>query len=258
MRTVLVTGSASGIGAAVRSTLEADGTTVIGVDLRGQEIEADLSTADGRSGAVAAALERSGGTLDGVVICAGLGPHVQPSSLMISVNYFGAVEVLDALLDALSRGDNPSAVVISSNSIGIIPMVLPSDDTEMTDAMLAGDEQTALRAGERFDGASIYGMTKLALARAIRHRSQEWGDKGVRLNAVAPGPVNTPLLQGSLDDPILRPGVEGLPVPLGRRSEPQEIADVIAFLMGPKATYMHGSIVFIDGGTDALMRPDHT
>lgn len=258
MRTVVVTGSASGIGAAVRSTLEAEGQRVIGVDIRNADVEADLSTTDGRNEAVTKALDLSGGTLDGVVICAGLGPHVQPPSLMISVNYFGAVEVLDGLQDALSRGDNPAAVVISSNSIGIIPMVLPSDDTEMTDAMIAGDEPTAIAAGERFDGASIYGMTKVALARAIRHRTQDWGEKGIRLNAVAPGPVKTPLLQGSLDDPILRPGVEGLPVPLGRHSEPQEIADVISFLMGPKATYVHGSIVFIDGGTDALMRPDHT
>lgn len=256
MKTSVVTGSASGIGAAVRTTLERSGHRVIGIDLRGQEIEADLSTVSGRQLAVSSAIEISGGTIDNVVICAGLGPHIDPPTVLVSVNYFGAVEVLDGLRETVANGSEPSAVVISSNSIGIIPMVLPSDDTELTDAMIDGDEQRALAAAERFDGASIYGMTKLALARAVRRRVQDWGERGIRLNAVAPGPVKTPLLQGSLDDPILRPGVEGLPVPLGRHSEPEEIAQVIEFLLSPAASYVHGSVVFIDGGTDALMRPD--
>lgn len=253
MGTVVVTGSASGMGAAIRRSLEAGGQQVIGIDLRGEEIDADLSTRAGRESAIGAALDRSSGALDGLVVCAGLGPHVTPSTLLISVNYFGAVELLDAFREALARGTNPSAIAISSNSIGIIPM----DDTELLDAMLAGDEPLALRVGERFDGASIYGMTKQALARALRQRSQAWGESGIRLNAVAPGPVLTPLLQGSIDDPVLGPAVDALPVPLGRRAEPEEIATVVDFLMGPGASFIHGSIVFADGGTDALLRPDH-
>lgn len=110
MPTTLVTGSASGIGAATVDALKAAGHTVIGVDLRNADITGDLSTAAGRQAVIAQALERSGGTLDGLVLCAGLGAQVQPASLIASVNYFGAVELLDGLLPALQKGKNPAEI----------------------------------------------------------------------------------------------------------------------------------------------------
>jgi NAD(P)-dependent dehydrogenase (short-subunit alcohol dehydrogenase family) len=241
------------MGAAVSAQLAEAGDRIIGIDLRGEQIEADLSTPEGRAEAIAAVLAAVDGPIDGVVACAGLGPHIEPGSALVAVNYFGAVEILDGLRDAMSRADAPAAVAISSNSIGLVPM----DDTELIDRMLAHDEAGALAASARFDGASIYGMTKHALARAVRLRAPAWGEAGVRLNAVAPGPVNTPLLQGSIDDPVLGPLVDALPVPLGRRAEADEIAELVVFLLGPSSAYMHGSVVFADGGTDALVRPDH-
>jgi len=113
MPTTLVTGSASGIGAATALALQAAGHTVIGVDLRNADITGDLSSAAGRQAIVAQALERCGGTLDGLVLCAGLGAQTQPASLVTSVNYFGAGGLLDGLLPALQKGTNSVAVVIS-------------------------------------------------------------------------------------------------------------------------------------------------
>lgn len=253
MRTVVVTGSASGLGAAIRRQLEADGARVVGVDLEGQEIEADLSTAAGRSAAMNEVLELTNRSIDGLVVCAGLGPHVEPVSRLVSVNYFGAVEVLDGLRPALAAGVAPSAVAISSNSIGIVPV----PDTSLIDAMLKEGEGAAMQRAGSFDGAAVYAMTKIALARAVRHRVMEWGRAKIRLNAVAPGPILTPLLQGSLDDPVLGPMVEALPIPIERRGEPDDIANVVTFLLDPKSSFVHGSIVFVDGGTDALVRPDN-
>src|SRR5436189_132700 len=112
MRTILVTGSFSGIGAAVVDALRAGGAQVIGVDLRDADIVGDLSTAAGRAKIIEEALARCAGKLDGLVLCAGLGPQVEPASLTVSVNYFGAVELLDGLLPALRQGDEPAAVVI--------------------------------------------------------------------------------------------------------------------------------------------------
>ena len=108
MRTAAVTGSASGIGAAVRARLERDGARVIGVDLRGAEIEADLATPAGRKTAVEGVRAACGGTLDALVACAGLGPHVERWAAIVSVNHFGAVAVLAGLRDALSAGAGPA------------------------------------------------------------------------------------------------------------------------------------------------------
>jgi NAD(P)-dependent dehydrogenase (short-subunit alcohol dehydrogenase family) len=254
MRTFVITGSGSGLGAAVRARLEAAGDRVIGVDLRGQEIDADLATPTGRSAAMNAVLDLTEGTIDGLVVCAGLGPHVQPRSLIVSVNYYGAVEVLVGLRPALAAGDGPAAVAISSNSIGMVPV----NDPALLDAMLDGTESDAVALASDYDGSSVYAHTKIALARAVRRRSQVWGDAGVRLNAIAPGPVNTPLLQGSLDDPTLGPLVDALPIPLGRRADPDDVAATVVFLLGPDAGFVHGSILFADGGTDAVVRPTAT
>jgi NAD(P)-dependent dehydrogenase (short-subunit alcohol dehydrogenase family) len=251
VRTIVITGSASGLGLATRRRLEAAGDKVIGVDLHDAEVDADLSTAAGRADAIAAVIAVAP-SIDGLIVCAGLGPHVTPTSLLVAVNYFGAVDILDGLLSALSRGADPAAVVIASNSIGLIP-----DEGSVVDQMLAHDEEAARATGDRVPGAVLYGLTKQALARAVRHRAEAWGQAGVRLNAVAPGPTMTPLLQGSLDDEVLGPLVDALPIPLDRRAQPDEIAAIITFLAGPETAYVHGSIWFADGGTDAMVRPDH-
>jgi NAD(P)-dependent dehydrogenase (short-subunit alcohol dehydrogenase family) len=252
MRTAVITGSASGLGAAIRRRFEAEGCRVIGVDLADQEIAADLSTPSGRSHAMNEVLAVTGGRIDTVVVCAGLGPHSQPPARMVSVNYYGAVEVLDGLRPALAAGEDPAAVAIASNTIGIVPI----EDSSLVDAMLHDGEARALALAEGFDGAAIYAMTKVALTRAVRARVMPWGQAGVRLNVVAPGPVETPMLQGSLDDPVLGPLVDALPIPLDRRSEPNDIASVVAFLASPAAASVHGAVLFADGGTDALVRAD--
>jgi NAD(P)-dependent dehydrogenase (short-subunit alcohol dehydrogenase family) len=101
-----------------------------------------------------------------------------------------------------------------------------------------------------------YMGSKHAVGRAVRRRALDWGKSGVRLNAVCPGPVNTPLLQGDLDNPDTRASIESLPIPLRRRAEPEEIATLVWFIASPEASFVHGSIYYADGGTDAQVRPD--
>ena len=253
MGTHAVTGSGSGIGAAVRRRLEAAGERVIGVDLRGAEIDADLGTPAGRASAVAAVLDRAGRRLDGVVACAGIGPHVPDAAAIVSVNFFGAVAVLDGLREALvaTRG---AAVAVSSNSA-----IVPNSDNAIAAACLAGDEAGARRLAGEPSGQPAYGGSKLALARWVRRHatSPEWAGAGVRLNAVAPGAVRTPLLQGGLDHPVLGDAIRSFPIPTGGFGTPEQIAAAITFLLGPDSTFCCGTVFFVDGGTDALFRPDH-
>jgi len=249
--TYAVTGSARGIGGAIRARVEAGGHDVIGVDLAGQEVEADLSTPAGRQAAVTAITDRAGGSLDGVVVCAGLPPTWASVEDIAQVNYFGAVEVLDGLRPLLEADGGGSAVAISSNSLGTVA----EDDEPLIGPLLAGDVDAAVAAARELHGIQVYGMSKRALARAVRHRAVSWAEAGVRLNAIAPGAVQTALLQHTLDDPVVGRFVEEFPIPVGRRGTVDDIADAVWWML-VEATFMVGSVVFVDGGSDAQLRPD--
>ena len=254
MGTIAISGCATGIGAATRKRFEADGHRVIGIDLRGVEVNADLGSHEGRNAAIEETVEACGGRLDGAVLCAGLGGHIGNNALVASVNYFGVVELLDGFFPALQKGEEPSVVAICSNSAQLVP---DAGGTPLVQAMLAGDEAEARRvADEDCAGQLVYMLSKNAVGTAVRLRSVEWGNAGVRLNAVAPGPVETPLLQGGLDTPGIGDAIRAFKVPVGRWGRPEEIGEVVAFLMGPHGGFVHGSIWYVDGGADALARPD--
>ncbi len=254
MGTIAISGCATGIGAATRKRLEADGHEIIGIDLRGVEVNVDLSGPKGRQAAVEETLERCGGVLDRVVLCAGVGGHVPDGALVASVNYFGVVELLEGLFPALQKGEEPAAVAIASNSAQLIPNAAK---TSLVKAMLAGDEERARQlARDEYGGQEVYMLSKNAVGTAIRQRTVAWGEAGVRLNALAPGPVETPLLQGGLDTPGLGDAIRSFKVPIGRWAKPEEMAELVAFLVGPQAGFVHGAVWYADGGADALARPD--
>jgi NAD(P)-dependent dehydrogenase (short-subunit alcohol dehydrogenase family) len=254
MGSIAISGCATGIGAACRKRLEADGNEVLGIDIKGAEVIADLSDADERKRSVAEVLDRTGGRLDGVVLCAGLGGHIGDNAKVASVNYFGVVDLLDGFFPALEQGANPAGVVICSNSAQI---GADFAQTSLVKAMLEHDEAEARRlADEEYPGQSVYMLSKNAVGTAVRRRALEWGEAGVRLNAVAPGPVLTPLLQAGLDTPGDGDAIRAFKVPLGRYGEPEEIAGVVSFMLGSDAAYVHGAVWYIDGGSDAYVRPD--
>lgn len=230
--------------------LDADGHQVIGVDLADADVVADLSTPEGRTAAVDGVICEAGGELGGFVACAGVGPE-HPAERIVGVNYFGAVATLIGALPFIKR--EGSAVAFCSNSVGLATI----EDHTSIDAMLEGDEDAAVAALADKPGPITYAMSKLGLGTWVRSQVTKWGQHGVRLNAVAPGPIETPLLQASRDDAVFGEFVDALPIPLGRTGQPDEIAGVVAFLLGPDASYVHGSIVFCDAGIDADTRPTH-
>lgn len=249
MTTIAITGSAGGIGAATRARLEADGHRVIGVDVADAEVLADLSTADGRAEMVRAVEAACGGVLDGLV--AGAGIIGGDEARIVSVNYFGAVATLDGLRPLLERGTDASAVAISSNSA----TTQPGLESAVADVCLAGDEVAAREAAAGAPGSG-YAASKLALARWVRRASvtEPWVGRGIRLNAVAPGLIATPMTAGT-EEMVLGLG-DIYPVPQQRAGHPDEVASLLAYLLSPEASFFCGSLVCMDGGTEAAVRGD--
>lgn len=248
-----VTGSASGIGAALSAQLRQAGHKVIGIDRANADIDADLSSVEGRQKAITQVLELSGGQLDHLVLCAGLGVTAPSSELILAVNYFAVSAMLDGLLPALSKGEAPSAVVVGS-----IASVQPGVNKHpVIEQMLAGDEAAAMATIKDANEPSLaYAGSKLAVSLLVRRKVHEWAKKGVRLNVVAPGAVETPLFKASTEDARYGEATRNFVAPMGRGSQPDELANVIRFMLSPEASFMHGTVVFADGGMDAMIRPD--
>ncbi|GAA5035839.1 SDR family NAD(P)-dependent oxidoreductase [Microbacterium fluvii] len=255
-RTYVVTGSASGIGATTTRILRERGETVIGIDLRDAEVEADLSTAEGRAAAAAKATELAGGTIDAVIACAGISAPIPKT---ISINYFGVTELLTALLPALAGSEAPRAAVVSSMAS------LQPNSAEMVEAALAGDEPRALEIAEGLAaqgpmvGYLVYPSSKRALARWVRRSSiaPEWAGAGIPLNAVAPGTVLTPMTADLLATPEGAAMVDGaVPMPLNYHQPPESIAHLLIWLTSVENTHMAGQVIYDDGGADATLRGD--
>ena len=125
-------------------------------------------------------------------------------------------------------------------------------------ALLAGDEVKACNIIDNLDGHNAYAGSKYALTCWMRSHSTEWAKQGVRVNAVAPGITQTAMTDKVLQDEALGGLMKafGESVPLGKIAEPEQIANVMMFLLSQQASFMTGSVVFVDGGHDAMLRPD--
>jgi len=242
----LVTGAASGIGRATCLRLARDaqargGTKIAAVDvgaasglarvadeLRKEgaevlELHADMGTTDGPGKVVAAAAEKFGG-LDALVSNAGVnrpGPLAQYSVAdwdhLFNVNTRATWLLAKAAHPALkaSRG---AIVAIGS---------------------MSGSNAHA--------NLGAYGPSKAAVIMLVRVLAQEFGRDGIRVNCVSPGMVRTGMTEKVYADPAIAAARDAL-VPLGRVATPEDMADVVAFLLGPDARYVNGHDLVVDGG----------
>jgi 3-hydroxybutyrate dehydrogenase len=239
----LVTGAASGIGRATAARLSADGYDVLAVDLQpdadgpGHPHEADLTTRDGNAGAVRAALEAFG-RLDVVVANAGI-QHVAPVrefpedrwdaivALLLTSPFLLAKHAWDALADS---GEGRFIAVASAHALAASPY------------------------------KAAYVAAKHGVLGLVRTLALEGAEAGIAATAVCPGYVRTPLVEGQIPDQAKQHGLSEedalndvilAPHAVKRLIEPEEVADVIAFLAGPRGAAFTGAPVTMDLGWTA-------
>ena len=253
MKTYVVSGAASGIGAATAELLRDQGHRVIGIDLHGADLTADLSTEAGRAAAVAGVRQLTD-VVHGVVPAAGIAGRTDvPGDLLVSVNFFGAVALVRGLHAELTTAGGAGVVFLASNSI----TGMPGWNAPVAQACLRDDEPLARQEAAKVDSVMVYPSSKAALAWWARREGvkPEWAGAGIRLNSVAPGATETPMVDQMRADPLLGAAVDAYPNAIGRLGRPDEVAAAIGFLLSEPAANIVGVCLFVDGGTDAMLHP---
>ncbi|WP_298285420.1 SDR family NAD(P)-dependent oxidoreductase [Novosphingobium sp.] len=225
-RTAIVTGAASGIGAATAARLRADGAQVFTTDLHGAvDFTADLTAPDANAQLVGAAVAAMG-RLDTLVPCAGISAfhalegHDDAYFLkVLDVNLVSVFRLIRDAVPHLKAAGNGRIVTIGSTTSS------------------HGDE-----------GLCAYSASKHAVLGLTKSVAAELGPFGVTVNCVQPGAIATPMTAPAFTDmPEFRTFWENK-APLRRLGQPEDIADVIAFLCSDDARFMSGHGVWVDGG----------
>ena len=251
MRTILITGGASGIGRATVERCRRQGDRVITVDIQDADIQADLASEAGRAHMIEEVRRLAPDGLDAVLAAAGIA-RADRAEDMVSINYFGAIATLEGVLPLLARQRRPRAVAITSTA-----SMLPGNEAIV--AACLGNGEIAARAAAAATPDVAYAASKRALALWLRRTATlpRWAGAGVLLNAASPGVVVTPMTQALLEQEETRASLRQIsPIAVGNYAQADDIAELLCFLLGFENGYLLGQIIYIDGGADAIMRSD--
>jgi NAD(P)-dependent dehydrogenase (short-subunit alcohol dehydrogenase family) len=265
-RVALVTGAARGIGLAIAQWFDADGWRVVLLDIdretlartaaawprpeRALALPCDVSDPEQVAAAVAQTEARFG-RIDALVNNAGVAvfkPLLQTSFAewrqVMATNLDGAFlctqAVAPLMLRQAPRG-RPEGTVLPRGDASVASQEAGSRGSVVHIASISGLRASTLRVA--------YGTSKAALIHLMRQQAAELGAQGIRVNAVAPGPVETAMAQ-QVHTPQIRAGYHAA-IPLGRYGTPQEIAAAVGFLCSDAASYVNGQMLAVDGGFDA-------
>ena len=252
MGTYVVTGAASGIGRAIKSGLEAEGHRVIGVDIQQSDLRVDMADPDQVESLITDIARHAPDGLDGLIPCAGVGAENPNRALIPRVNFFATVTLVEGLIPALEKRGG-AVLLICSNSATLMPY-----EAGYVQALLNDDRETALGFADSLAGFQLYGGAKFALGQWMRRRSADAARAGVRMNALAPGFTHTAMTAAGLKDEQIGPSMRELvkSIPIGHGARPEDQANAALFLLSDKASNIAGAVLFVDGGHDAMFRPD--
>lgn len=251
MRAV-VTGAASGIGAEVARSLTAEGAAVTGIDLKDAEnvertIHTDLSSVESIDAAVAE-LANANGQSGWDVLCNVAGvPGTAAPTTVLTVNLLGLRHLTESLLPAMNQG---GAIVNVASTAGFNWLERRDTIRELlnTDTV---DEGLAWFAAHPQEG-NTYNFSKEALIVYTMLMAPVTWEVGVRLNAVSPGPVRTPIL-GDFEETMGKDNLDGVAAFIGRHADPDDIAPAVLFLASPEARWINGHNIVADGGISAAV-----
>ncbi len=238
-RRAVVTGGASGIGRATAQRLTAEGASVVIIDRSprspgdgGELIQCDVSSPRQVADAFLAAAKLLGGPADVLVNAAGIyqiRPLIELSpdewDETIAVNLRGPFLACQAFATMLIDSGQPGAIVNIASTAALI-----ADPAEP---------------------AGHYNASKAGVLSLTRQMAVEWAAHGIRVNAVCPGVIDTPMLR-LMDDPAAGQAYLETGVPLRRLGTAGEVAATIVFLASQDASYLTGTAVVVDGGTTAI------
>lgn len=242
--TVVVSGASSGIGASVAELLRRAAVSVVALDIRPPEVDGidcvSVDLADPAS--IDRAVASLPSVIDGLVNAAGL-PGSRRDEDVFAVNFLGLRHLTEELLPKVRPGG--AVVHVASTAASQWATRLPLIRSLLaTTSFAEGRDWFAVH---RPPGVAAYNFSKEAVCVYAMGSAQRAVEQGIRVNAVSPGPVSTPILP----DFIATMGADriewarGL---AGRYGEPADIAEVIAFLLSDQARWINGTNVVADGG----------